>query len=113
MNADKKATEKKSGVQIGLLLKIDFVISFFCTDGIEIFQSFIGQTTIGWFSYFSIPSLWKKEKISIPHSIWHNQNYYTDDKNCKETQIKYNKAKWSHHEATYLACFVTETKLIK
>lgn len=29
MNADKKATEKKSGVKIGLLLKIDFVISFF------------------------------------------------------------------------------------
>jgi len=47
VNADKKATEKKSGVQIGLLLKIDFVISSFCTDGTEIFQSFIGETTIG------------------------------------------------------------------
>ena len=65
----------------------------FFTDGTEIFQSFIGETTIGWFSsIFVCPPYKKREKISIPHSIWHNQNYYTD-KNCKETQIKYNKAK--------------------
>lgn len=92
MNADKKATEKKSGVKIGLLLKIDFSHFVFWTDGTEIFQSFIGKTTICWFSsIFLCPPFEKKRKYLSP--IWHNQNYYTDDKNCKETQIKYNKSK--------------------
>lgn len=90
----KKQLKKNLVLKLVHSLKLILVISFFELMELKYFNLSLEkrQFADSVLFFYALPSR-KKEKISIPHSIWHNQNYYTDDKNCKETQLKYNKPK--------------------
>ena len=66
VNADKKATEKKSGVQIGLLLKIDFVISFFLLMELKYFNLSLEKRQLADSVIFLYPPYEKKRKYLSP-----------------------------------------------
>lgn len=66
MNADKKATEKKSGVKIGLLFKIDFVISFFVLMELKYFNPSLEKRQLAdsVLFFYALPSKKKRKYLS-------------------------------------------------